>query len=80
MCYLPASNAICIAGGRNDGMSQTNLTPFLNDIVMFLLDQKVWLSVKYSVNSDAIDYMGNHCMSVVYDGENYEKVLVFGGI
>jgi len=24
--------------------------------------------------------MGNHCMSVVSDGEAYEKVLIFGGI
>ena len=56
------------------------MTPFLNDIVLFLLDQKVWLNVKYSINSDQIDYLGNHCMSVVTDYESYEKVLIFGGI
>jgi len=56
------------------------MTPFLNDITMLMLDQKVWLTVKYSVNSDKIDYLGNHCMSVVSDFENYEKVLIFGGI
>ena len=56
------------------------MTPFLNDIFLFLLDQKVWLNVKYSVNSDQMDYIGNHCMSVVTDNENYEKVLIFGGI
>ena len=61
-------------------MSSTNMTPFLNDIVLFLLDQKVWLNVKYSVNSESIDYLGNHCMSVVTDNESYEKVLIFGGI
>jgi hypothetical protein len=45
-----------------------------------MLDQKVWLNVKYSVNSERIEYMGNHCMSVVSDNESYEKVLIFGGI
>lgn len=61
-------------------MSVTNITPFLNDLVLFLLDQKVWLTVKYSVNSDRIDHMGNHSMGVVCDYESYEKVLIFGGI
>lgn len=69
-----------IAGGRNDAMSSQNMTPFLNDLVLFMLDQKVWLNVKYSVNSDRIAHMGNHCMSVVSDNESYEKVLIFGGI
>lgn len=80
MCYLPINNAIAIAGGRNDSMSSTNMTPFLNDIILFLLDQKVWLHVKQSINSDSLDFIGNHCMSVVSDNENYEKVLIFGGI
>ena len=56
------------------------MTPFLNDLVLFLLDQKVWLNVKYSVNSERIDYMGNHAMGVVSDNEAYEKILIFGGI
>ena len=56
------------------------MTPFLNDLVLFMLDQKVWLNVKYSVNSDRIAHMGNHCMGVVSDNESYEKVLIFGGI
>ena len=56
------------------------MTPFLNDLVLFMLDQKVWLNVKYSVNSDRIAHVGNHAMGVVCDNENYEKVLIFGGI
>ena len=80
MCYLPCNSSILIAGGRNDSLSSTNMTPFLNDITMLMLDQKVWLKVKYSVNSERIDYMGNHCMGVVTDNENYEKMLIFGGI
>ena len=27
-----------------------------------------------------MDYIGNHCMSVITDGESYERVLLFGGI
>ena len=80
MEYLPCNNAILIAGGRNDSMSATNTTPFLNDLVLFLLDQKVWLSVKHSVMSDPMANLGNHCMAVVSDHESYEKCLIFGGI
>ena len=80
MAYLPCNNSILIAGGRNDSLSAQNMTPFLNDLVLFMLDQKVWLNVKYSVNSDRIAHLGNHCMAVVSDNESYEKVLIFGGI
>lgn len=80
MSFLPCNNSIVIAGGRNDELSSTNMSPFLNDLHLFLLDQKVWLNVKYSVNSDRISHLGNHCMSVVTDYESYEKVLIFGGI
>jgi len=80
MEYLPCNNSILIVGGRNDAMSVTNVTPFLNDLILFLLDQKVWLSVKHAVSSDKLSNIGNHCMSVVTDDESYEKVLIFGGI
>ena len=80
MQYLPCNNAILIAGGRNEEMSSTNTTPLLNDLVLFLLDQKVWLNVKHSVFSDNLANMSNHCMAVVSDDESYEKVLIFGGI
>ena len=56
------------------------MTPFLNDLVLFMLDQKVWLNVKYSINSDRMCPLGNHSMGVVSDGESYEKILIFGGI
>ena len=56
------------------------MTPLLNDIVLFLLDQKVWLNVKYSVNSERIKYISNHCMSVVSDNGNFESAMIFGGI
>jgi hypothetical protein len=38
MGFLPLSNAILISGGRNDDLCHKNITPFLNDIHMFLLD------------------------------------------
>jgi hypothetical protein len=56
------------------------MTPFLNDLVLFLLDQKVWLNVKYSVASERLSYMGNHCISVITDHEQFEKIVLFGGI
>ena len=80
MAFLPCNNSIIIAGGRNDSLSATNMTPFLDDLTLFMLDQKVWLNVKYSVNSERIAHMGNHCMGVVSDNEAYEKILIFGGI
>ena len=59
MGYLPTNNSIFICGGRNDEMCKVNATPFLNDMFVFLLDQKFWLSIKHSLTSEKIDFMGN---------------------
>jgi hypothetical protein len=59
MEYLPTNNSLIIMGGRNDEMCKQNATPFLNDIYLFLLDQKFWLQVKHSVASERIDFIGN---------------------
>lgn len=80
MCFLPCSNSLLVAGGRNDSLCSVNHSPFLNDLVMFLLDQKVWLNVKYSVASERIDHIGNHTVSVISDGDGFEKIVIFGGI
>ena len=80
MGYLPTNNGIFICGGRNDEMCKVNATPFLDDIFVFLLDQKVWLNVKHTLVSEKIDFMGNQCMTVVTDGNDYENIIVFGGI
>jgi len=80
MGYLPTNNGIFICGGRNDDMCKVNATPFLNDVYVFLLDQKVWLNVKYTLNSEHIDFMGNQCLTVITDGSEYENIIVFGGI
>ena len=52
----------------------------LNDIYLFLLDQKVWIKIKFSFNSDKLENIGNHTMGVITDSENYEKIIIFGGI
>lgn len=80
MGYLPTNNSLIIIGGRNDELCKTNGTPFLNDIFLFLLDQKFWLNVKHSVTSDKLSPIGNQCMTIITDGDCYEKVLIFGGI
>ncbi len=80
MSFLPVNNALLVVGGRNDSLCKVNITPLLNDLHLFLLDQKVWIRVKYSFNSDRIENIGNHCMSVISDGQSYEKILLFGGI
>jgi len=68
MAFLPVSNAIIVTGGRNDSLCKKNITPFLNDLHLFLLDQKVWLKVKYSYDSERIDHICNFSLSVVTDG------------
>lgn len=47
---------------------------------IFLLDQKSWLEVKYIPNSLKLCKIGNHSMTVMSDGESFEKVIIFGGI
>ncbi len=46
---------------------------------LFLLDQKVWLKVQYSVKSDRLSSICNAAISVVCDG-SFEKVIIFGGM
>ena len=41
---------------------------------MFMLDQKVWLRVKYSVESTRIGPLAYHCAA----GD--DKIVLFGGI
>jgi hypothetical protein len=45
-----------------------------------MLDQKVWIRVKYSYNSDKLDYIGNHTVGVMVEGTFYERIIIFGGI
>ena len=80
MSYLPANSAILIVGGRNDNECRKLNTPFLNDIHLFLLDQKAWVSVKYTPQSEKLYRMGNHSMCTMTDGDSYEKTYIFGGI
>ena len=47
---------------------------------MFMLDQKVWIRVKFAFNSDKLDYIGNHTVGVMTEAPNYERIVIFGGI
>lgn len=69
-----------MTGGRNDSLCKQNITPLLNDVYLFMLDQKVWIKVKYSYNSDKLDFIGNHTMGVMVEGSSYERIIIFGGI
>ena len=80
MQFLPVSNALVICGGRNDSVCATQLMPVLNDLHICLLDQKVWLQVKYSFDSERIANICNYSMTVVTDNVNYERIIIFGGI
>lgn len=80
MDYLPINQSLIIAGGRNDLMCKNINNPFLDDMYLFLLDQKAWQQVKYIPKSETLCRIGNHSMCVMSDGESYEKILIFGGI
>lgn len=40
----------------------------------------MWIRVKYSYNSDKLDYFGNHTVGVMVEGAQYERIIIFGGI
>ena len=80
MTFLPLNQALLIVGGRNDEVCKNLSTPFLEDIHLFLLDQKAWVSVKYTPFSQRLFRLGNHCMATMSDQETFEKTIVFGGI
>ena len=54
--------------------------PFLDDMYLFLLDQKSWLRVKYIPPSERLCRIGNHSMAVILDEDQRERVVIFGGI
>ena len=80
MTFLPLNQALLIVGGRNDKECKNMSTPFLDDIHLFLLDQKAWVSVKYTPFSQRLYRLGNHSMATMSDSDRYEKTVVFGGI
>lgn len=52
----------------------------MNDIHLFNLENRTWYQVKYTDPSEQLSYLGNHCLAVMSDGDNYERIVVFGGI
>lgn len=80
MSFLPMNLALIIVGGRNDKECGSSSIPFLDDMHLFLLDQKSWLQVKYVPFCNKLCRLGNHSSTVVSDNESYEKLIIFGGI
>ena len=80
LSYLPINAALLVAGGRNDLECKSTNVPFLDDMHLFLLDQKAWLKVKYIPTSQRLWRLGNHSTTVIVDGNNRERILIFGGI
>lgn len=73
-------NALIVTGGRNDELCTQGQSPILNDLHMFLLDQKVWINVKFSNQSNRLQRIYNASMTLVTDNESFEKIILFGGI
>lgn len=80
MSFLPVNCALLVAGGRNDIECKNLGTPYLNDLYLFLLDQKVWINVKYTRDSQIFDRTCNHAVTVITDNDQYERVIIFGGL
>lgn len=68
MVYLPINQCLLVAGGRNDKECKSLNIPFLDDMHLFLLDQKAWVQIKYIPQSLQICKIGNHSMTVASDG------------
>ena len=61
-------------------MCGVNKTPFLNDMYLLDLNVRSWTRVDYTECSERLDFMGNHCTTVLSDGDAFERIIVFGGI
>ena len=67
--YLPLSQAIILVGGRNDEVCKNKNIPYLDDIHLFLLEQKAWIQAVYIPKSLRLFSMSNHSMCVYVDQE-----------
>ena len=67
-------------GGRNDEMCKSLVNPFLDDMHLYLLDQKSWLKVKYLPSSQRLCRIGNHSTTFITDEDKSERIVIFGGI
>jgi len=45
MDYLDICKAIIVIGGRNDDVCRSQSIPFLDDMYLFLLEQKTWVNL-----------------------------------
>ena len=67
MEYLPLSQALIVAGGRNDEVCKSRSIPYLDDIYLFLLEQKAWIQAVYIPKSHRLKSISNHSMCVYVD-------------
>jgi len=44
------------------------------------LDLRSWVRVEHTDSSERMDFLGNHCSTVLSDGDSFERVIIFGGI
>lgn len=56
-----------VVGGRNDSICKNTSIPFLDDIYLFLLEQKSWIKATYIPKSKQLNLISNHSMCVVAD-------------
>ena len=59
-----------IVGGRNDAECKSLSIPFLDDMHLFMLDQKAWVKVHYIPKSMRLPRISQHSMCVLPTGEN----------
>ena len=45
MDYIDICKALVVVGGRNDDVCKNQSIPYLNDIFLFLLEQKTWVNL-----------------------------------
>lgn len=54
--------------------------PFLDDMHLFMLDQKAWVKVKYIPKSIQLCRISQHSMCALASQDRDQKFVIFGGI
>lgn len=80
MLYLPSCSAIVIVGGRNDLECKSMNIPFLDDMHLFMLDQKAWVKLKYIPKSMHLCRISQHSMCALTSPDRDQRFVIFGGI
>ena len=62
MLYLPSCSGVVVVGGRNDHECKNLNIPFLDDMHIFMLDQRAWVRIKYIPKSKKLCRISQHSM------------------